>query len=81
VFSSGKQNRGRQRLVRYLGAGSYRRFSPEKGKEVSVSAKTWLILVAIATVLLILAGVWQEARQLRQAAAGSAESPPATVRP
>lgn len=74
MAGNGKQNRGRQRLVRYLGAGSYRRFSPEKGKDVSISAKAWLILVAVATVLLILAGVWQEARQLHGRPSGGAKS-------
>ena len=71
-MASGKQNRGRQRLVRYLGAGSYRRFSPDKGKNVSISAKAWLVLIAVGTVLLILAGIWQEARQLRGSPSGGA---------
>lgn len=80
MSSSVKKNRGRQRLVRYLGAGSYRRFSPEKAKDVSISAKAWLILIAVTTMLLILAGVWQEARQLSGRPNGGAASAAAGVR-
>jgi hypothetical protein len=50
----------RQRLVHYLGASSYRRFSGEKGHDVSLSARTWFILSLLIIAGLILLGIWQE---------------------
>ncbi len=52
----------RQRLVRYLGASGFRRFTPKRAGTVSGSAKLWILLLALVTVLLALLGAWQESR-------------------
>lgn len=52
----------RQKLVRYLGAGSRRHGSGNESGDVSVRAETLLTVIAAVLLLLITLGIWQEAR-------------------
>ncbi len=60
--TSGPAGVSRQRLVRYLGASGYRRFTPRRAGAASGNAKVWLLILAVGTALLALLGAWQEGR-------------------
>jgi hypothetical protein len=53
-----------QRIVRYLGASGYRRFSAGKrDREQPASSAAWLTVIAVLLAALALLGIWQETRQ------------------
>ena len=55
----------KQRFVRYLGAGSYRRFAGKRASERERDReKVLFVLLAVGAVLLALWGMWQETRGL-----------------